>query len=173
MSAETLKIYALNVESQARHTNLTRARGELAELPPLADWLGVAELDFREVELFPLEDLGDMPLSDYVTRAYGPTEAIAAGTANRLDALSGSVLIVPGRALQDTPAPGAELTEIAALALAEADHDAQLPKADLTRPEPARTSDDRKPEKSSRFAIVVLLGVLVLAALGILTGAFG
>ncbi|AHM03117.1 hypothetical protein roselon_00688 [Roseibacterium elongatum DSM 19469] len=173
MTAETLRIYALNVDSDARHTNLTRARGESVEMPPLAEWLGVDDLDHREIELFPLDDLGDMPLSDYVTRAFDPDPAINATTANRLDALSGSVLLVPGRALQDTPRDSRELTEVAILTLAQADQTGALPKADLAPPPTLPEQEDRPPEKMRRITIVFLLTALALAGLVVLLGALG
>ncbi|GAA5077996.1 hypothetical protein N0B44_10775 [Roseibacterium beibuensis] len=171
--SEQLRIYALNVDSKARHTNLTRARGEISEMPPLTDWLGVEVLDHREIELFPIEDLGDMRLSDYIRSAFDPAEAIRAETALRLDALSGSVLILPGRALEEEPDPGSELTEIAVMEIAVPDHEASLPKADLTSAAPTPQAEDLGPEKTRRWAIVFLLTALVLAGLVLLIGALG
>ena len=66
----TLYVFALNTPVSVTLTELTRARGETAGLPPLGDWLGLTALDTDRVELFPVADLGDMPLSGYLSTAY-------------------------------------------------------------------------------------------------------
>jgi hypothetical protein len=132
---DTLHILAVNAVTGVRHTHLTRARGEAPVLPPLTEWLG-AEVDEAEVELFPVKDLGEMALSDYVAMAFAP-ESIPAQDARRMNALKGHVLLVPERALSEEPAPGAALTLIASVPLARPDHGGNLPKAAVTPPPPA------------------------------------
>jgi hypothetical protein len=125
--SERLHVFAVNAETGLRHTHLTRAQGEAPALPPLADWLATA-VDTDEIELFPIRDLGDMMLSDYITMAFAP-KALEGEDARRMNALLGHVLLVPARALGGKPRPGAALTLIASLPLAGADHTATLPKA--------------------------------------------
>ena len=95
--SERLHVFAMNTETGLRHTHLTRAQGEAPALPPLADWLGTA-VETDEIELFPIRDLGDMMLSDYITMAFAP-EALDSDDARRMNALLGDVLLVPERAL--------------------------------------------------------------------------
>jgi len=160
-----LHILALNHPSDTRHTHLTRAKGEGADLPPLADWLGVNSLDTDVIELFPVKDLDDMPLSDYVTTAFAPEAAIPAETRARMDALDGSVLLVPGGALPPSaPTPGPDVTLIASIQLAEPDHSADLPPADVT-PTKHAAAPDTPPEQrsgSSFYVIVTIAMVIVL-----------
>lgn len=162
-----LHVFALNTDLDLRHTHLTRARGEVADLPPLADWLGVT-VDPDEVELFPVRDLDNMTLSDYVTAAFAPESEIARGDRARIDALAGSVLLVPDRALGDAaggaPKPGAALTLVASLPLAQADHVATLPRVDV---DPLPMIDTEVPadieEKSGSFLVpLVILAVIVV-----------
>ena len=158
--SDTLHILAVNAKTEVRHTHLTRARGEVPVLPPLTEWLG-AEVDEGEVELFPVRDLGDMALSDYVTMAFAP-ESIPPEAARRMDALKGHVLLVPERALSEEPAPGKEATLIASLPLAGADHGGSLPKADVS-PVP-RPAPERVPEEQRNGSLIwVAAGLIVLA----------
>lgn len=162
----TLHIFALNSESDLRHTHLTRARGETVHLPPLADWLGVA-VDTGEVELFPLKDLDDMSLSDYVTAAFAPEAEMARADRARMDALDGSVLLVPDTALGGAAKPGAALTLIASLPLAQADHRASLPRAEVdTLP----MIDTEVPEEMGGKSGSLLVPFAILAVIILLIG---
>jgi hypothetical protein len=162
---EHLHVFALNIDPDLRHTHLTRALGEKPDLPPLADWIGVGTLNPRDIELFPVTDLGDMPLSDYITAAFTPETDIAGDLRARLNALDGSVLLVPDKALGGAPSPGAQATAIAAIPLARPDHAASLPPADVKAPLPRPAPPD-KPRKAGRGrAMWVLIALVVLAAL--------
>lgn len=161
-----LHIFALNVASETRHTHLTRARGESPALPPLSAWLGVSALDTDAIELFPVADLEGMTLSDYIAAAFAP-DAIPPGDRARLDALEGSVLLVPDAALPSAPAPRAELTRIADLALSEADHAADLPKAALT-PAPGEAAPAasvpppaKKPRRATALRLLIVFAILI------------
>jgi hypothetical protein len=160
--SDILYIFAVTAPTDLRHTHLTRARGEVAELPPLTDWLG-AEVDTNEVELFPVKDLGDMSLSEYVTMAFAP-ESMPARAARRMDALKGHVLLVPERALSEEPAPGKEATLIASVPLAGADHGGSLPKAGVT-PMPRPVPETAPKEKRSGSLMWVIAGIVVIALL--------
>jgi hypothetical protein len=165
---DTLHIFAVTVAPDLRHTHLTRAEGLAPDLPPLTDWLG-AEVDTGEIELFPVRDLGDMALSDYITMAFAP-EAIPPQAQRKINALKGHVLLVPERALSEEPAPGKQATLIASLPLARADHVAELPKADvLTMPHPAPTLRPAPKQRGSLVWVVRALAVLALIVLILVT----
>lgn len=162
---DRLHVFALNIDPDLRHTHLTRAMGEKPDLPPLADWIGVDRLNTRDIELFPVADLGEMPLSDYITAAFAPEAEIAGDLRARLNALDGSVMLVPDKALGGVPAPGAQATTIAAIPLARPDHAARLPRADVGQPAPRPAPPDRPRAARSGGTFWVLIGVLVVAAL--------
>jgi hypothetical protein len=167
MTPTTLHIFALNGESDLRHTNLTRAQGLAPDLPALEEWLGVDALVTDQIEVFPVEDLGDMTLSDYVVMAFDPVPPPGAEVRGRLDALGGSVVLVPDTAMSAEPRPGAMLTAIATLPLAQADHDADLPKAELRAeaPEDDAPPPEEPPKKkgmSQAVKLALFIAVFVL-----------
>jgi hypothetical protein len=167
MTPTALHIFAINGDSDLRHTNLTRAQGLSPDLPPLAEWLGVDTLATDLIEVFPIEDLGDMSLTDYVVMAFDPVPPPATDARARLDALEGSVLLVPDTAMPAEPKPGAMLTAIVTLPLAQADHTAELPKADIHAPgtAPAEEPTDEKPKRKglSQGVKVAIFIVIFLA----------
>lgn len=171
MSPRSLHVFALNMESTLRHTNLTRATGDAIELPPLAEWLGIPAIDENEIELFPLKDLGDMPLSDYISRAYDPENALPTAVAGRLDALTGSVLLVPDGADSGPMQPGVEVTLVATIPLAQPDNAAHIRKADLSPSAGRRDRTSEPVNMARRGAIGLLLALLVLGLLILLFGA--
>ena len=158
----TIYVFALNTPVSVTLTDLTRARGETAGLPPLGDWLGLADLDCDRIELFPVSDLGDLPLSNYLLSAY---DADPADQGPRLDALDGSVLIVPARAMTGAPKPGAEATLIATLETARADHRAELDPAPI--PPPAAVAEIQRDDTPKKPLGWVVAAALVLAAIAI------
>jgi len=160
--SESLFVFSVTAPPDLRHTHLTRSTGEAPALPPLTEWLG-AEVDEGAIELFPVTDLGDMSLSEYVRLAFAP-DAIPAQDARRMDALKGTVLLVPEHALSEEPAPGKQAKLVATLPLARADHAAHLPKADVTLP--PRPTAQPAPEPRRRGSMVWgLLALAVVAAL--------
>lgn len=163
---ERLHVFAVNTETDLRHSHLTRAQGEATDLPPLGDWLGVG-VDTDEIELFPIRDLGDMPLSDYITMAFAP-ERLSSDEARRLNALEGTVLLVPERALAVAAKPGAELTLIATLPLAAADHRADLPKAVIGEQLGDGLGHAAPSGRMGGLVWLVLVGVLAFAGLMIM-----
>lgn len=161
--SERLHVFAVNAALNLCHTHYSRAQGAPApDLPPLADWLGTA-VDTDEIELFTLRDIGDLRLSDYVDMAFAP-EDIPSDAARRINALEGSVLLVPDRALDGAPAPGPALTLIASLHLAKADHSASLPKADVTAT-PTAAPPPSAPPAQRRGSLPWLMLALGLALL--------
>ena len=166
----TLHIFALNEPVTVSHTNLTRQQGATPDLPPLAEWLGLDALDTDRIELFPMDDLGGMPLSDYVQLAFTPETGIPTDDQRRLDALQGAVLLVPDEAMTGTPAPGPQATRITSVALAQPDNSAALPKAELSpRPAPAPHVEPQR-EGGPPIALYMLLGIVAFALLAILVG---
>lgn len=151
----SLHVFALTIDTDLRHTHLTRAQGESVDLPDLADWLGVATLDTDEIEVFPVKDLGDLSLGDYVDLAFAP-EAIDRQDRARMDALEGTVLLVPDTALSAPPAPGPNAAPVATLPLSQPDHDAALPKAAIT----PLTSDIETPELPRKRVNPMLLWLI-------------
>ncbi len=164
-----LHIYALNEPVVVSHTNLTRQQGEAPDLPPLADWLGVETLDTDAIEMFPVDDLGTMALSDYIALAFAPEEPVPSDVQTRLNALKGAVLLVPDSALSSAAASGPQATSIATLTLARADNTATLPKADASRT-PVAAPVAQEPEPSPPIALYALIGMALLAALIVFVG---
>ncbi|MBY4893771.1 hypothetical protein KUL25_13455 [Rhodobacteraceae bacterium N5(2021)] len=162
-----LHIFALNEPVAVSHTNLTRQQGLTPDLPPLAAWLGVDSLDTDEIELFPIKDLSDMALSDYINLAFAPEDPIPSAIVTRLDALDGAVLLVPEDGLATPPNPGPQATLIASLPLARADNTASLPKASTTpMPNPAAPRHEVGPP----IALYALIGMAILAAIIVFVG---
>lgn len=165
----TLQIFALNEPLAVSHTNLTRQSGETPSLPPLADWLGVDSLDIDQIEVFPLEELGTMTLSEYIRLAFAPESDIPSGTVTKLDALSGAVLLVPDTALDAPAKPGPQATAIASIALAQADNSATLPKASVA-PTPTNAPQQQDRETPPPIALFALIGMAVLALIIVFVG---
>ncbi|MDG3041103.1 hypothetical protein [Roseicyclus marinus] len=164
---DSLHVFAITAPEGLRHTHLTRAEGLAADLPPLTDWLG-AEVDTDQIELFPVRDLGDMALSDYITMAFAP-EPIAPDSLRRINAIKGHVLLVPESALSEEPAPTADARLVASLPLARADHAASLPKADVTpMPRPPAPQPPRQRIGSGALWAIAGLGLLLLLVLLVL-----
>jgi hypothetical protein len=165
---ERLHIFAVNAALDICHTHYSRAQGGPSpDLPPLADWLGTA-VDTDEIELFTLTDIGDLLLSDYVDLAFAP-EKLGRDDAARMNALEGSVLLVPERALSGDPAPGPQLTLIASVPLATADHRARLPKADVAPAQAASPQTTRPaPRRRSLPWLMLILALIALIALWVM-----
>ena len=158
---DTLHIFAVTAAPDLRHTHLTRAEGLAPDLPPLTDWLG-AEVDTSEIELFPVRDLGDMALCDYIAMAFAP-EAIPPQAQRKINGIKGHVLLVPERALSEEPAPGKEAALVASLPLTRADHSATLPKAEVApMPRPAPETPTPRKASSGRNQLIKLAAFLAV-----------
>ncbi|MBL9057802.1 MAG: hypothetical protein JNJ84_16165 [Rhodobacteraceae bacterium] len=98
-----LRVFALHLPA----ADLTRLRGN-ADL--LAALLGVEALDPSGVEVFDLADLAGLGLAAYLVEGNGAAEGQIAADRDRLDALTGAVLILhsaafDGRATRLHPDP--------------------------------------------------------------------
>lgn len=163
-----LHVYAVNVDlGDLSHTNLTRVQETgPVDLPPLADWLGVA-VDVNAVELFAVRDLKPLRLTDYLRDGCEVEEKTLSPHASRLAALEGHVLLVPDDALSGEPSTSAELTAIATLPTVRAN---QSQSAVPKMPEPAQTvpdlgTGDKKPMSDARMS-----GMVAMVALAVLFG---
>jgi hypothetical protein len=173
MSGTDLHVFAVNGASDLRRTHLTRVEGAAPDLPPLSEWLGVGRVDTDRIEIFPVSDLGDTRLADYVAMAFEPAEPIDADTRARLNALQGSVLIVPDAALDGPPEPGGAVTPIATLPLAQPDHRADLPRAEARQAppppqpeaEPAAKRSGPRISQTMKFAIFIAIFLLLFIVL--------
>jgi hypothetical protein len=150
MTPTALHIFAINGESDLRHTNLTRAQGLAPDLPALEDWLGVDTILTDQIEVFPHR--GSRRHEPYRLRRDGLRSRPPPGpdARARLDALEGSVLLVPDTAMPAEPETRRDADPIAVLPLAAADHNAELPKADMTPAAPRQKS--RPPSHRRRRA---------------------
>ncbi|MEX3017800.1 hypothetical protein [Gymnodinialimonas hymeniacidonis] len=165
-----LHIFALNEPVTVSHTNLTRQKGEAPDLPLLTEWLGLDALDTDQIEMFPVDDLGGMALSDYIQLAFTPETGIPADDQRRLDALEGAVLLVPDNAISGTFAPGPQATEIAKVPLAQPDNTATLPKAEVSPAPSVKPHSEPERETVPPIALYMLLAIAAFAVLAIFVG---
>lgn len=167
MAEALLHIFAVNAEVDVRHTYLSRSQGKGAALPNLAGWLGLRQggLNSDEIEIFPLSDLAGMALSDYVATAFDILDAPLGQTAARLNALDGHVLLIPASAIAGEVKTGAELTLVASLPMAQADHSAEAleptpveaPPSPVEQPLDATPTRRKVPAVFIGFVLAVLL----------------
>ncbi len=176
-----LRLFALDVDREERErlqVILNAAEPGLAA-GRLADLLGVKEVDATRIEIFEAADLSDFGLFNYLVKANGLPEAALERDRARIEALSGTVMILYSRAFHDrheTLAPAAHVTLIGAW-------DEEPPEMEFTplrsasaqgsigeaRAEPAPA-----PQLPRWFWAAVLILALSLAALiAFLKGTFG
>lgn len=186
-----LHVVALNDRFDVSTTFLSRQSGaEVPDLSILAEALDLPELDATQLELFPVKELGGMRLSDYIAEAFSPEPRLDGETRTRLNAVEGHVALLLDPALPEGAVlrSNARARLLASLPLAVADHDAEMPKADLT---PAAAAQDAETAPEMRFtadratywrehawiaALAMALGMGVLWAMGnphVWTGAIG
>lgn len=93
------RVFALDLPAEAVARFVTEA--ETGEWPLRAS-LGAKALRARFVDTVDLADLGEMPLTRYLTEAHGVPAADLAPMAPQLDGLRGHVLILPAQAFAQT-----------------------------------------------------------------------
>ncbi|MBF9032768.1 hypothetical protein HKCCE2091_00810 [Rhodobacterales bacterium HKCCE2091] len=165
---DRIHVFALNEPVDVRHTELTRQKGEAPVLPPLHEWIGVDGIDTDRIELFPVSDLGNLALPDYLAEAHAVEPDALASVAARLRAVSGTVLIVPESALDGPVSPQPQAADLAILPVIEPDHGGHLdPVAIPAAPDPVVPPQSAgSGGRLSPRAIAIIVGVaLVLAAL--------
>jgi hypothetical protein len=100
-----VRLFTLTIE--AGDINALHAPGALDRA------LGVAGLDADQVEIFAIDDLAGVGLATYLNDGLGLPDAVVAPDADRLDALTGFVMVVLSRAFGGRAAtltPTAQLT---------------------------------------------------------------
>ncbi|MEM7644437.1 MAG: hypothetical protein AAF366_18210 [Pseudomonadota bacterium] len=150
---------ALELDHQTYLSRLT----EPGHGPSLADAFG-AEIDATYAEVFAVADIAPMTLRDYLGQAHDiPGEALVADAA-KLDALSGDVVVLAPGAVAgvETLAPRPELTAIGAYAPAQANMQADLPKADLTPAAGPEASPPSAPPGARRTLVWVIVIALAI-----------
>lgn len=166
MAGHALHVFAVNEPLEGQHTYLSRAKGEVAELPDLASWLGVQQdgIDTDEIELFPTADLAGMTLTDYARMAFDLEADPDDQTSARINALEGHVLLIPDIALAAETSPNPQLTQIATLSLARPDHssDALAAVAPPTSTESVLSTQAAAPSGrgSTAFVLTIVIGIL-------------
>ncbi len=107
-----VRVFELGLEGEA-------ARGFAHDPGRVAAALGADEIDIDHVEAFPLSDLAEMRLVDYLSEGYGIEPAEMAADASRLGAIDGWVAIVASPAFggrAQTITPRAPLSLVASFA---------------------------------------------------------
>lgn len=142
---------------------------------PLARALGVATLEETQVEGAVIEDLVGIGLAGFLVEGIGADQAQIEADRTRIDALTGSVVIIRGAAFDGaavplTPAP--PLTHLASWSMTPADTTMEPLTSDAATgtvppaPQPAPTPGPRQ----SRMTLWLILGILALIVIGILFG---
>ncbi|MDX1781576.1 MAG: hypothetical protein R3256_09675 [Thalassovita sp.] len=114
-----LRLFALDVDRGERErlqTILNAAEPGLAA-GRLADLLGVSEVDATRIEIFDTDDLSGFGLFDYLVKANGLPEDALESERARIEALTGTIMILYSRAFHDrhvTLAPGPHVNLIGA-----------------------------------------------------------
>ncbi len=180
MAQATLHIFAVNAEIDVRHTFLSRSKGDAPMLPDLAGWLSLRQggLDTDNIELFPVGDLGDLKLADYVATAFDTLEEPLKKAAPKLNALDGHVLLIPGAALAGDWQSGSNLTLIDTLPLSVADHTAEALETEASsygRPAQDHIGWHSKKKGSLKsrqaIALVLITFLIVMISLSVLVAA--
>lgn len=140
---------------------------------PLQYALGAKTLRAAFVEVIAIKDLGDMPLSQYLSNAHDVSGRDFTAMRPRLDALTGTVLVLPSQAFNQTEQ---SLTISAPLRWIGTFNKA----TPTTSGVPIRTASAQgfggggpaRPPKKSNTALWVVVGLFALIAFGIIFGRF-
>jgi len=137
--------------------------------------LGVPDVNPQEVEVFPVSDLAEMGLADYLIEGCGIPAVDIASDRARLDAVQGAVMVVRSRAFHgkaETLAPAPDLTLIGAYAEESAGWTAKTLHAESAAPysgvRQAQRSSDPEVRKSGRFGMVAIIVLVVLVVVYLL-----
>ena len=136
---------------------------------PLKDALGATDLDEKRIEFIDVKDLDDLGLSGYMTEGLGIAEKDITPDANRLDALTGHVLIVHSAAFlgnTQTLTPRTPLRWIGTYAEETAPMQFQPLQADA-----AKGTLASPPPKQTNPHLTLLWAILALPILALIVGA--
>lgn len=141
---------------------------------PLARALGVETLDDTHVEGAVVEDLAGIGLTGFLTEAIGVDEAAIAPDRARVDALSGSIVVIRGAAFDGDQVltPKAPLAHVASWRMTPAPSSFEpltseaatgsVPPAPQPAPPPA--------PRQNRLTLWLIIGIVALIVLGLLFG---
>ncbi len=169
-----VRVFSLSMsEEQAQALKANSDGNGGSSLQELA--LGAASLNPAHVEVFPLSDLGDMALADYLLQGPGVQPAMVEPDRFKLSALEGWVLVVYSSAFKgfaQSLNPSAQLTLVGTYAQEGVDLSAPL---DLSTPsalpkevEPDAPAPKKRPSDaamSGRIAMIALLVAFFVVAL--------
>lgn len=108
-----VRVFSVDLEAGALHAFADEEDGEA-----LAAALGAERFDRSKAEIFAVSDLSGLGLSSYLEEGQGVAPAELAGLRARLDAITGTVLVVPSSAFEgeaQTLTPRAPLRHVATL----------------------------------------------------------
>src|SRR6056297_3143471 len=134
-----------------------------------ASLLGVSALDPGYIEAFEAEALGELGLAEFLTGPNGMDEASVAPDAEKLDALSGPVLLVFSAALPEGETTLAPKPPLALVGRYEESGEASLYDAPAA-PQEETPQDSAAPEPPERAplstgSIIILAALILLGAL--------
>ncbi|MEM9578502.1 MAG: hypothetical protein AAF999_16000 [Pseudomonadota bacterium] len=169
-----VRVFSLSMsEEEARAFQANSDSNGGSTLQELA--LGAIALNDAFVEVFPLTDLGDMALADYLLQGPGVEPPMIEPDRRKLSALEGWVMVVYSRAFKgaaQTLAPSSQLTLIGTYAEEGTDWSAPVdlstPSALPQQPPPEEPAAKKRPSDaamSGRIAMVALLVAFFVVAL--------
>ncbi len=145
----------------AHQTYLSRLTETPADATPVTEAVG-APVDTTYAEVFAIADLAPMGLRAYLAQAHDIPEDNLAPDAAKLDYLSGDVLVLAPKALDDLTEldPRPELTFIGSYSPAEADDTRrELPPARPATAEPAIPAPEAAPTNNRQIRLIVVAGL--------------
>ncbi len=89
-----VRIFAIDLDDSAQAEFTTRNTDEGRDLWPLRDALGVADIQPRHVEVFPVADLADIGVAGYLAEGYAIAPEDIENVRPALEALTGLVILV-------------------------------------------------------------------------------
>ncbi|RVV98351.1 hypothetical protein EKE94_05345 [Mesobaculum littorinae] len=97
---DTVRVFALDMPADgiARFRDRREDTDDPAAAWPLRHALGADHLDPDAVEAFPISDLEGLGLSGYLTEGHGIAAQDVLAARDRLDAVTGAVVLLPSRA---------------------------------------------------------------------------
>lgn len=167
-----LFVFETTMDTALRSTFQSRQTHRGPDLAPIAGWIGTSRIDAGRIEVFPVSDLGPVPLSDYVKDAFDPEPPPGTTVRNRLDSIRRSAILVPDTALppNEWPQPGPQAVLAAELSLAQAAPPRmQAPGTPATDDAANPAPPTAGPARGLRPAAAVL-ALLAAAALVVLSG---
>ncbi len=172
---DRVRVFAVNSGAPVadlRQTFLSRLEGNSPQLAPdmLAELLGTTLIDPAYIEIFPVKDLGDLGLSQYLAQALEVRGDALRADRPRLDALEGSVMIVLSAAFGGKPttlSPGAALTLIGTYPTENAVQPSTMSLPDpggAGMPAPETTVTEPSSKLGSGLIALIISGALLLSA---------